>query len=55
MRYEDIRTDQDYREAVAYFAQLLQAPADQDHIEEINTMGELIESYEILHGLNQEE
>jgi hypothetical protein len=55
MPYEDIRTEQEYREAVAYFNQLLQAPADQDHIEMINQLGELIETYEILNGLTSDQ
>lgn len=55
MRFEDIRTDQEYCDTVAYFQALIHSPADQDHIEEINVLGGLIETYEILHGLTPDE
>lgn len=54
-RYEDIRNPQEYAEAVAYFHQLNQSSEAQAHTEEINVLGELLETHEILNGLLPDE
>ena len=40
---------------MAYFQQLNQSSEAQAHIEEINALGELLETYEILNGLLPDE